>query len=660
MLLYIVIVGLLGLVYSFFLSRTIFKKKIENKKANEISSIIHKGALTFLNSEYKIMAVFAIVIVLIMSFLLEDGVLLSISFIAGGVFSEIAGRLGMYIATKSNVRVSEACSKGIKPGLKIAFSAGAVMGISVVALGILGVSVFYYFFNNPVLIFGFAFGACYIAFFSRVGGGIYTKAADVGADLVGKVEKGIPEDDPRNPAVIADNVGDNVGDVAGMSADLFDSYVQSIIAAMVIGVISFKSENYVLLPLVLSSIGLVSCVIGAFFVKVGKGNNLQNALNKGIIVSSVLTIIGSYLAIGLTIKSIGIFYSFLSGLISGLVIGFCSEYYTSTKYKPTKEISEASKTGAGTNVIEGIAVGMQSTLIPVLAVAVTIMSAFLFAGGTENFTQGLYGVAISSVGMLSILAIILASDTYGPVADNAAGIAEMANLGDKTRKNAEMLDEVGNTTAAIGKGFAIGSAALTSIVLYVTFAEIIGMKSINLINPKVLIGLFIGGVIPFVFAAFLMRSVGKAAIRIVNEVRRQFKEIKGLMEGKAKPDYEKCIDISTKSALKEMIIPGIIAVIAPIVVGISLGPEALGGMLAGKTIVGFLLAFYMANAGGSWDNAKKYIEKGNFGGKGSDAHKAAVVGDTVGDPMKDTAGPSLNILVKLMGIVAIIFLPFFV
>ncbi|MCH8329484.1 MAG: sodium-translocating pyrophosphatase [Nanoarchaeota archaeon] len=579
----IFIIGIIGLIYAGFLGKKILSQKIKNKKVEELSSIIHKGAMTFLKREYRIMVIFAVVVTAILYFTLENGKELAISFVAGAILSAIAGTVGMHIATKANARTAEACEKSINPALKIAFSSGVVMGLTVVSLGILGVAVFYYLFQDPELIFGFAFGASYIALFARVGGGIYTKAADIGADLVGKVEKGIPEDDARNPAVIADNVGDNVGDVAGMGADLFESYVESLVAAMVIGFIAFSvnRDNYVLLPLALGAVGILASIIGTFFVKVGKkSKNLNWVLNKGTLVAGVLTIAASYFLIKYMINDLGIFWATVSGLLAGVVIGFSTEYYTSSKYKPTRSISEASKTGAATTIIEGLAVGMWSTIIPVLAVCAAILAAFFLSGGAQDFTQGLYGVAISAVGMLATLGITLATDTYGPVADNAAGIAQMAGLGKKTRQRAESLDAVGNTTAAIGKGFAIGSAALTSLVLFVTFAEIVGIKSINIMDPKVLVGLFIGGLLPFIFAALLMKSVGKAATSIINEVRRQFKQIKGLMQGKAKPDYNKCIDISTKSALREMILPGILVIVTPIVVGLVLGAEALGSVIA--------------------------------------------------------------------------------
>jgi len=664
------VVSILAILFALYLTKQIKKNSPGNEKMQEISEHIHKGAMAFLNKEYKIMVIFMIVVAVILYFVLPEGTVLATAFVVGSIFSAVAGRLGMHIATKANVRTTWACNSNITKGLKIAFSSGVVMGMFVVGLALLGITIFYFIFdlmfessvNISELLFGFGFGASYIALFARVGGGIYTKAADVGADLVGKVEKGIPEDDPRNPAVIADNVGDNVGDVAGMGADLFESYVESIVAAMVIGFIAFSvnKENFVLLPLAIASIGILSSIAGTYFVKVGKKKNLTGALNKGVFAASIIMAILSYFLITYMTNSIGFFWATLAGLLTGIVIGLSTEYYTSSHRKPVQGIAEASKTGPATNIIEGLSVGMWSTIIPVLAVSGGILAAFYLSGGAVDFKVGLYGVAIAAVGMLSTLGITLAADTYGPVADNAAGIAQMAGLGRKARRNAEELDAVGNTTAAIGKGFAIGSAALTSLVLYVTFAEIVGLESINIIDPKVMVGVFIGGLLPFVFAALLMKAVGKTAIKMVNEVRRQFKSIKGLMQGKAKPDYNKCIEIATDGALKEMILPGLLAIISPIVVGLLLGAEALGGMLVGKTVVGFLMAVFMANSGGAWDNAKKYIEGGKLGGKGSDPHKAAVVGDTVGDPFKDTAGPSLNILIKLMGIVALVFVPLFI
>src|SRR3989344_4761971 len=660
MVLEIIAIAVLSLLFALALAISVIRKNKGNEKMQSIASAIQEGAIAYLNRQYKTVAIFTIIIAVILYFTL--GTITALSFILGAFFSALSGYIGMMIAVKANVRTAEAAKKGTKNALDVAFKGGAVNGFGIVGLGLLGVAGLYMLIGDPNLIIGFAFGASLVSLFARVGGGIFTKAADVGADLVGKLEKGIPEDDPRNPAVIADNVGDNVGDCAGMGADLFESYIETILAAMLIGFLAFSAnrEEYILLPLAISAAGILAAITGTFFVRVGKSKNLIWTLNKGILAASLLTVASSYFIISYMVKNLGIFWATLSGLLAGIAIGLSTEYYTSKKRKPTRTISEASRTGAGTNVIEGLAIGMWSTIIPVLSVSIAILAAFFLANGVNNFSEGLYGVAISAVGMLATLGITLATDTYGPVADNAAGISEMANLGKKTRERAESLDAVGNTTAAIGKGFAIGSAALTSLVLFVTFAEITGIKSINVADPTVLVGLFVGGLLPFIFAAMLMGSVGKAAMHIVNEARRQFKEIKGLAQGKAKPDYHKCIDISTKAALREMILPGILVIVTPIAVGILLGPEALGGLLAGKTVVGFLMAVFMANSGGAWDNAKKYIEEGKFGGKGSFAHKAAVVGDTVGDPFKDTAGPSLNILIKLMGIVSIVFVPLFI
>ena len=649
--------SILSLITALILALNILKKPAGNEKMQEISSAIHKGALTFLKKEYEVLAVFLIITALIINFFLENGRSLAVSFIIGGISSALAGNIGMRIATKANSRTTEAVKKSIGNGLKTAFYSGAVMGLCVVGIGLLGVTILYVVFKDPNIIYGFGFGASSAALFARVGGGIYTKAADVGADLVGKVEKGIPEDDPRNPAVIADNVGDNVGDVAGMGADLFESYVNSIIAAMVIGLAVIKTRESVILPLSLSALGILASIIGMFFVRAkneenGNEKSLYRALNMGIYSSTALMAIFSFLLVKYRGMDIGIFYAALSGLIVGVVIGLFTEYFTSSKSKPVKSIAIAAQTGAGTNVIQGLAVGMLSTLAPVIAVSIAVLVSYRFAG--------LYGIAIAGVGMLSTLGMTLAIDTYGPVADNAAGISEMAGLGKNIRKKTEMLDAVGNTTAAIGKGFAIGSAALTALALFASFTQIAKINVMSISEPNVIIGLFIGGMLPFLFSSFAMQAVGKAAGEIVNEVRRQFREIKGLMQGKADPDYEKCIAISTRSALKQMLMPSLLAIFAPIAVGYFFGLEALGGLLVGSIVTGFSLAIFMANSGGAWDNAKKLIEAGNFGGKGSDAHKAAVVGDTVGDPFKDTAGPSLNILIKLMSIVAIVFVPLMV
>jgi len=641
----------LALLFAFYLIFSLRKKSSGNEKMKEISDFIHKGALTYLNRQYKILVIFVVIVCAVLYVLL--GFVAAVCFVTGAFFSALAGNIGMRVATSANAKTAEGCKKDLNEGLKIAFSSGVVMGMCVVGLGLLGVSVMYMIFGDPNMIYNFGFGASSIALFARVGGGIYTKAADVGADMVGKVEKGIPEDDPRNPAVIADNVGDNVGDVAGMGADLFESYVNSIIAAMAIGVLVSTFANAVVLPLMLAGLGILVSLAGTFFVRAGS-EDAQGALNKGIYASSILMFIISYFLIAYLAgpEAINIWFATVAGLVAGVVIGIATEFYTSNKYGPTRSIAESSQTGAATTLITGLGVGMKSTVIPVLTVGAAILISYNFAG--------LYGIAIAAVGMLSTLGITLAADTYGPVADNAAGIAEMAGLGKDVRKRAESLDAVGNTTAAMGKGFAIGSAALTALSLFVVYGQTFKLSTMSLTNPLLVTGLFIGTLLPFLFSSLVMEAVGKTAYSIVNEVRRQFKEIKGLMEGKAKPDYNKCIEISTQAALMKMIIPGLIAIIAPLAVGFLLGPEALGGLLAGATATGFLLAIMMANAGGAWDNAKKYIEEGNFGGKGSDAHKASVVGDTVGDPFKDTAGPSLNILIKLMSIVALVFAPLFI
>jgi K(+)-stimulated pyrophosphate-energized sodium pump len=640
----------IALVFAGYLAWTLKKKPEGNEKMREISGIIHKGALTYLNKQYKILSVFVVVMAIILLVLINKET--AASFILGAVFSALTGNIGMRIATRSNAKTTEGCRKSLNEGLRIAFSSGTVMGMSVVGLGLLGVAFLCIVFGDPQIIYGFGFGASSIALFARVGGGIFTKAADVGADLVGKVEKGIPEDDPRNPAVIADNVGDNVGDIAGMGADLFESYVNSIIAAMALGVI-FSSFQGVVLPLALAGLGIIASVIGTFLVRTGEKTQVKGAIsafNRGIYASSAIMFVFSYFIIIYAGAQIGVWYATIAGLVAGVVIGLATEYYTSKDKRPAQSIAEASQTGAGTTIITGLAVGMKSTLIPVLAVSASILTAYQFAG--------MYGIAIAAVGMLSTLGITLATSTYGPVADNAAGIAEMSGLRNEVRERAENLDSVGNTTTAMGKGFAIASAALTALALFVTYAQTFNMSSMSLTNPYVVTGLFIGALLPFLFSSFAMASVGKTAYKIVNEVRRQFKD-NSIMSGKKKPDYTRCIEISTQASLREMIVPGSLVIIAPLATGFLLGPEALGGLLAGSIATGFLLAVMMANSGGAWDNAKKYIEDGNFGGKGSDTHKAAVVGDTVGDPFKDTAGPSLNILIKLMSIVALLFAPLF-
>ncbi len=676
-----ILVGFISLLVALIFAVYVKKSDEGSGEMVKISKYIRRGAMTFLNREYRALVIYIIVVAVLLyllSFVSKNGVspYTPVAFVTGAILSALSGNIGMRIATLANVRTAKAVEKDMHSGLKVAFSSGAVMGLTVVGLGLLGVSTFYVIFKNidpqglSNILFGFGFGASSIALFARVGGGIYTKAADVGADLVGKVEAGIPEDDPRNPAVIADNVGDNVGDVAGMGADLFESYVDSIIATIAIGIMfSSLSTSIVLLPMLIAAIGIISSIVGVGIVMLMRNRDPSNAMNSGVIVASIVMIILSALflyyygsfnfpALHKSMPWYNIFAALLAGLIAGIIIGFSTEYYTSDKYNPTKEIAKACTTGAATNLITGMSVGMLSTVIPILAVSVAMIVAY--------FLSDLYGIAIAAVGMLSTLGMTLSMDTYGPVADNAAGIAEMAHLGKKVRERAEELDAVGNTTAAIGKGFAIGSAALTALALFATFNQtIVNLgKSIvmNLSNPSVVAGIFIGALMPFLFSALALMAVGKAAENMVNEVRRQFREIKGLLEGKATPDYERCVDISTRAAIKKMILPTLLAIIVPIIIGVTpgLGPRAVGGLLAGSIASGFLLAIYMANAGGAWDNAKKYIEKGNYGGKGSDAHKASVVGDTVGDPLKDTAGPSLNILIKLMSIVSLLLAPLFV
>ncbi len=667
--------GLLSLVFAGIFAKNVLKNDPGTPEMQKIAGAIQEGAMAYLNRQYKTIAIVAVILAVIIFIALPKenslNMKTTIGFLAGAVSSALAGYIGMNVSVRANVRTANKAKEGLKEAMDVAFKGGAVTGMAVVGLALLGTSGFFILFGakpeSVDMVIGFGFGASLISLFARVGGGIFTKAADVGADLVGKVEAGIPEDDPRNAGVIADNVGDNVGDCAGMGADLFETYVVTALAAMLLGgLVIDQFPNAILFPLMLGSAAIVASIIAVFFVKIGDDQNIMKALYKGVAAAAVISLVSFYFINDMLMGDIRFFYSALIGTIIMVLMVVITEYYTSVSYRPVKSIAASSQTGAGTNIITGMSVGLESTFIPVLVIAFGILGAYYVGGGFVPGEEiiGLYSIAIAAAAMLSTTGIIVALDSYGPITDNAGGIAEMANLPEKTRKITDALDSVGNTTKAVTKGYAIGSAGLGAMALFADYTHKVGLMDnpelLSLSNPLVVVGLFIGGLLPFLFSAVTMKAVGKAAFEVVNEVRRQFREIPGIMEGTAKPEYGKCVDIVTRAAIREMALPGVMAIGVPLAVGMILGKEALAGMLIGIIVVGLLMALMMSNGGGAWDNAKKYIEDGAYGGKGSEAHKAAVVGDTVGDPFKDTSGPALNALIKVVNMIAILFAGLFI
>jgi K(+)-stimulated pyrophosphate-energized sodium pump len=656
--------GIVSLAFAAFFASGVLKEGTGTKEMQDISLAIQEGAMAYLNRQYKTVAVVAIILAALMFFLLgDDSGKIVIGFIVGAAASALAGYVGMNVSIRANVRTAHAASKSLQEAMSVAFRGGAVTGLAVVGLALLGTSGFYIIFGDVNLVIGFGFGASLISLFARVGGGIFTKAADVGADLVGKVEAGIPEDDPRNAGVIADNVGDNVGDCAGMGADLFETYVVTVLASMLLGSLLLESyPNAILYPLILGSVAIFASIISMFFVKVGSDGKIMKALYKGVAVSAILSMIAFYFVTDSLMGDMRLYYASIVGIIIMVLMVVFTEYYTSTSFRPVKTIAKASETGAGTNVISGLAIGFESTALPLIIIIAGILASYFIVGGATDPAMGIYGIAIAAAAMLSTTGMIVALDSYGPITDNAGGIAEMAKMPEEVREITDALDAVGNTTKAVTKGYAIASAALGALALFADYRHKVNLEagSLSLDNPVVLVGLLIGALLPFLFTAVTMKAVGKAAFAIVNEVRRQFREIPGIMEGTAKPEYGKCVDIVTAAALREMVIPGILAIFVPLLVGFVLGPEALGGFLIGIIIAGLPLALTMNNGGGAWDNAKKLIEDGEYGGKGSDAHKAAIVGDTVGDPFKDTSGPALNSLIKVVNMIAILFSSLFI